>query len=1269
MLNNQGYNRCMSVIKAKVESNEKLTKYDIALAEMLMKSAELEGNYTDALQLLADIAIIGTNAGQVVQAMSMIKKLTPRGQLYYMQTLVNRLNRTYEKAINDPKNKMNKIIIPDANAKAVLTAHTQEDFEKAVEDLKQAIADQIPATWVDKWNAWRYLAMLGNPRTHVRNLFGNGMFAPAVFVKDLIARELESHTNLVDPEKRSRLAGATFDKNSAYMRFAEENFKVMKDILSGEATDNKYTNLNEIMKLRKIWSDGPIGQFIKGASDLNSKGLEAEDLIFLKLYYKRAFAEFLQARGVKEEDLDSTWGTTKETKKVMYEAQAWALREAQRNTYRDANAIATTLNQLKHKNAASYVLLEGLVPFTKTPLNILNRGIEYSPIGLIQSIVTLTRDLRSGQFTTSEAIDRLAAGLTGTFGLTLLGFILAQFGLLRGMGPDDDKEREFDTLQGHQNWSIEIGDVSYTIDWMAPAALPLFVGCSIHDMLQGDFNAFTVWDIGTALSRIAEPLTALSMLDGLNSTLSSIASAQENSSLSTLAGSMLMSYVSQGMPTLAGQFARVFDEDRRATYVDKNSTVPAALQKFIQKSIQAKVPGWESQKMAYVDEWGRTDSSDSVGEIVWKIFENFLSPGYGNKIVSTSVDDELKRLYETTKDNSVLPNKGAKYLTNEGEKKDFTAKEYEEFSKVRGATAFDLLTEIFATSEYQALDDDNKKKIIESVYSYADSIAKQEIVPDMALRSKWMDTAKAIGPADYILIKSDIDDSKTNEKLFAYLASNPRLNESQIATIIAQKYDAPDEVKSVSSNGYIYSLTEEDEEAMSNIFAEVVNERLAELRRDPAYLNADSQEQGRLINDLYAQAREDTKTLYGSMLDGSGRAMELGKASSVGREAFQMVLDVDGGTSEQAGWLSDMYSADKSIKNPLHSGFDLSLDNAQRRELKQEFANAWNTAYKDLVNSAEFKSAPSRAYKNNMIADRYNAVAQQVEEAYAASVYRSGKYTETFGTPSGYTWGEAYSIAKTNLKTPAEQAEWLAQKYSTGSKINNPDRSAFVISLTGAQQAEIKEDFVKEFVPRYTTLVSSSGWSSLSEEQRQARINDLQKKVTSVVEDAYARKIVGRGYYSEELSTDSSYEKYYTMLSTEKLTDTQRKQLLKDKYVGGTISNPEAKEYRIQVYRKFIDDNYGKYVKNGTAAEFEKLHTEASNASGDAVKKKYGIKKLADVPDIEYPSSGTVNLQSGGTYNSGTSKLVIPTAKNTGAKTTTTQPSGLASQYGVIPRK
>ena len=38
-------------------------------------------------------------------------------------------------------------------------------------------------------------------------------------------------------------------------------------------------------------------------------------------------------------------------------------------------------------------------------------------------------------------------------------------------------------LQGAQNYSFVIGNKNFTIDWMAPAALPLFIGCEV-------FNAF-----------------------------------------------------------------------------------------------------------------------------------------------------------------------------------------------------------------------------------------------------------------------------------------------------------------------------------------------------------------------------------------------------------------------------------------------------------------------------------------------------------------------------------------------------------------------------------------------------------------------------------------------------------------------------------------------------------------------------------------------------------------------------------------------------------
>ena len=38
----------------------------------------------------------------------------------------------------------------------------------------------------------------------------------------------------------------------------------------------------------------------------------------------------------------------------------------------------------------------------------------------------------------------------------------------------DEKEEGFEKLQGYQDYSIQLGDVSFTIDWAAPTALPLF---------------------------------------------------------------------------------------------------------------------------------------------------------------------------------------------------------------------------------------------------------------------------------------------------------------------------------------------------------------------------------------------------------------------------------------------------------------------------------------------------------------------------------------------------------------------------------------------------------------------------------------------------------------------------------------------------------------------------------------------------------------------------------------------------------------------------
>ena len=64
-------------------------------------------------------------------------------------------------------------------------------WQKAFGNARIEIWNKIPATFEDKFNAWRYTSMLGNPKTIMRNEIGNALFAPVRTVKNIIASGLE----------------------------------------------------------------------------------------------------------------------------------------------------------------------------------------------------------------------------------------------------------------------------------------------------------------------------------------------------------------------------------------------------------------------------------------------------------------------------------------------------------------------------------------------------------------------------------------------------------------------------------------------------------------------------------------------------------------------------------------------------------------------------------------------------------------------------------------------------------------------------------------------------------------------------------------------------------------------------------------------------------------------------------------------------------------------------------------------------------------------
>lgn len=186
----------------------------------------------------------------------------------------------------------------------------------------------------------------------------------------------------------------------------------MEDTLRG---GGKYNPTDMIRDKRRIFKTP-----LNAVEKFNSNALEAEDWVFLRTAYTHALSGYLNARGVDVATLSGE-GSTREGRALLSQARDYAVREAQRATYRDASKLASTLNSLK-RNSGKFggVLLEGVLPFTKTPVNIVKRGVEYSPVGLARGLWHMAFNVKSGKMDAATAIDELAAGLTGT-GIVALG--------------------------------------------------------------------------------------------------------------------------------------------------------------------------------------------------------------------------------------------------------------------------------------------------------------------------------------------------------------------------------------------------------------------------------------------------------------------------------------------------------------------------------------------------------------------------------------------------------------------------------------------------------------------------------------------------------------------------------------------------------------------------------------------------------------------------------------------------------------------------------
>ena len=769
------YRKWRNALNDHESGQKRIGKSDTALATALYNEAcdaAAKGDTSAArvaMQIASDLVEVYTEAGQVVQSARLMKSMTPQGQLYSLQKLAERIS-SKRKAKGRSQGK--DVTINEEMAQELLQAETEAETETAVNKIKTDMAQQIGASLADVINEWRYFCMLVNPKTHIRNIVGNGATQAMYSVKDVVGTALESVTDKVSRAKggqgletRTKAVLNPLSKTDTELRnFAKKDFEANGKKFT-DAT-SKYNENGDILSRRNVWKNNPVGEAvikrvpameavfngIDKATKFNTNMLDAEDTAFIKLNYTRALAEYMKANGI-----DIQKAATAEMAQKMQEGRLYAAEQAMEATFHDDNVIADALNKFQQANTITKLAVGATMPFKKTPLNILRRSYEYSPVGAAIGVKNFAGDIKNGNVSQSQiALDRLAKGFTGT-GLMAIGIWAASKGILNGIiGSDDDKERGLKLAQGEQDFAAKIGGKSFTLDSFSPAAIPLLMGAQLYETFT-EKQDVTPGDIVDALSSMSEPVIEMSVLSSLDDMLTTLQYASSGSSkIQTIAGSVAKNYAGQMLPTAMSALSNTIDDTKRTSYVDKNSPLGYTGEGIVQ-SAKYKIPSEHSKLEPALDVWGRETVNKNAAS---RAINNFLNPISVKEISSTEADKEIQAIYDATGDSGVIPKKPSKYFKIDGKRKDLTAKEYTQYVKMRNNESYNDIEDMIGNPLYSQLSDEDKAKVIEGIYAHNDRIAKNAIDSRYEIESgdqKILDMEDAgFNTAEAVLIKQTL---------------------------------------------------------------------------------------------------------------------------------------------------------------------------------------------------------------------------------------------------------------------------------------------------------------------------------------------------------------------------------------------------------------------------------------------------------------------------------------------------------------------------------
>lgn len=678
-----------------------------ATALVMIRKLLAENRHTEAQDLIAAVSPRFTKQGQQIQILSQFGKLKPEGAIKYAQSIIDKAN------LDNPNLKLKlteqnvKAISEKATAIQALAEGSRERLVATAQLMKE-ISTVVPPSIGQKLSTIQTMAQLLNPKTAIRNILGNSIFAGLENVSDTVGTGVDKAVSLATGQ-RSKVLPSLKAQGQGLVRGAKEG---MEDIKLGVDTSGGISGQFDL----------PTSTFTKGALSKLEKVMKIElgvpDRAAFTAAYEGSLNNQMRAAGV-----------TKPTDQMLEVAQA----DGMYRTFQDNSTLAQIfggakklLNKIGTPDG-KFGLGDFILKYPKTPANILSRGIDYTPAGFIKGVYEIAKPLINGQqFNQKTFVEDLSRAMVGT-GVISAAYMLAKNGIVTGKSPKDYDVSATQQASGGGKFKINVsalkrfalsggkpqtdqtGDTLVSYDWAQPTSLVFSMGA---DMALNGTGKNAITD---SLDTATQTVTGQPLVQGMTQFGKDI----QDKGVGTALTKSALGAPSGFTPSILNSFASLFDKTARSTY-DPNKITES------KNKVQARIPGWRNQLQPAVDIFGQPKQNyESQG--LARIADVMFNPAFVTTIKNNPAAAEVLNIYAKSGETQQAPRVADKSVKINGQNVQLNPQQYTQYQTYIGTKTQQVFDSLVSNPTFMNANDEDKAKLMASALSDINTAAKVEL--------------------------------------------------------------------------------------------------------------------------------------------------------------------------------------------------------------------------------------------------------------------------------------------------------------------------------------------------------------------------------------------------------------------------------------------------------------------------------------------------------------------------------------------------------------